>query len=62
MGKGREKNGKEKRERKKNSKWGVGGVRGWPDPEERCTRTPDSGSGHSPPKGKATGVGGLVSK
>jgi hypothetical protein len=38
---------------------GVGGVRGWPDLEERCTRTPDSVSGHTPPRGKAKGAGGL---
>jgi hypothetical protein len=28
------------------------GVRGWPYPEERSTRTPDSGSGHTPARGK----------
>jgi hypothetical protein len=44
--------------------WGGGGegVRGWPDPEERCTRTPGSGSGHTSPGGKAKGAGGLDSK
>jgi hypothetical protein len=32
--------------------WGGGlEVRGWPDPGERCTRTPDPGSGHTPPWG-----------
>jgi hypothetical protein len=41
---------------------GVGGVRRWLDPEERCTRTPDSGSGHNPPRGKAKGAKGLDSK
>ncbi len=41
---------------------GGGGVRGWPDPEERCTRTPDSGSGHTPARGKAKGAGGLDPK
>jgi hypothetical protein len=30
---------------------GWGGVRGWPDPGGRCTRTPDPGSGHTPPRG-----------
>ncbi len=38
---------------------GGGGVRGWPGPEERYTRPPDSGSGHTPPRGKAKGAGGL---
>ncbi len=39
---------------------GIGGGRGWPDPEERCTRTPDySGFDHTPPRGKAKGAGGL---
>jgi hypothetical protein len=40
---------------------GVGGgkgVWGWPDPEDRCTRAPDSGFGHTPAKG----AGGLDSK
>jgi hypothetical protein len=27
-----------------------------------CTRTPDSASGHTPPRGKAKGAGGLDSK
>ncbi len=41
----------------------MGGVRGWPDPEERCTRKPDSGfDHHTPPRGKAKGAGGLDSK
>jgi hypothetical protein len=42
----------------------VGGGRVWvrPDPKERCTRIPDSGSGHTPPRGKAKGAGGLDSK
>ncbi len=35
------------------------GVWRWPDPEERCTKTPDSGSG---PWEKAKGAGGLDSK
>ncbi len=39
-----------------------GWVRRWPDPEERCTRTPDSGSGHTPARGKANGAGGLYPK
>jgi hypothetical protein len=39
-----------------------GGVRGRPDPEERCTKTPDSDSGYTPPGGKAKGAGGLDSK
>jgi hypothetical protein len=43
--------------------WGVGGrVLGWTDPEGRCTRTPDSGSGHTPARGKAKGEGGLDPK
>jgi hypothetical protein len=29
----------------------VGGVRGWPDPWGRCTRTPDPGSRHTPTRG-----------
>ncbi len=41
---------------------GGGGVRRWPDPEERCTRTPDSGPGHIPPRGKAKGAGGVEPK
>jgi hypothetical protein len=36
-------------------------LRGWP-PEERCTKTPDFGSGHTPPRGKAKGARGLDSK
>ncbi len=44
--------------------WGGGreGVRGWPDPEERCTRTSDSGFGHTPPRVNAKGAGGLDSE
>ncbi len=30
---------------------GGGGGRGGPDPGGRCTRTPDPGSGHTPPRG-----------
>ncbi len=41
---------------------GGGGARGWPDLEERWTRTPDSISGHTPPGGKLKGAGGLDSK
>ncbi len=29
----------------------MGGVRGWPDPGGRCTRTPDPGSGLTPTRG-----------
>jgi hypothetical protein len=37
-------------------------VRDWPDPEVRCNKTPDSGSGHTPPRGKTKGAGGLDTK
>jgi hypothetical protein len=40
--------------------WGRGS--GVADPEERCTRTPDSGSGHTPARDKAKGAGGLDTK
>ncbi len=33
------------------------GLRRWSDPERRCTRTPDSGSGHTPARGKAKRAG-----
>jgi hypothetical protein len=41
---------------------GVEGFRGWPDPEERRIRFPDSGSGHTPPRGEAKLAGGLDPK
>jgi hypothetical protein len=37
------------------------GVRGWPDPGGRCTRTPDPGSGHTVPHqgaGKGSSLSG----
>ncbi len=37
-----------------------GGVRGWPDPEGRFTRTPDFGSGHTPARVKAEGADSKV--
>jgi hypothetical protein len=41
---------------------GGGGVRRGPDPEERCTRTPDSVSGYTPVRRKTKGAGGLYPK
>jgi hypothetical protein len=41
---------------------GVEGFRGWPDPEERRIRYPDSGSGHTLPRVKAKGAGALDPK
>ncbi len=41
---------------------GVEGFRWWPDPEERRIRLPDSGSGHTLPRVKAKGSGGLDPK
>ncbi len=44
--------------------WGAGGegFGGGLIQRKRCTRTPDTGSGHTPPRGKAKGAGGLDPK